>query len=284
MAGPFSPLKIVTLVALATSVAVATTGCGSVVYAILVSLPQQPSIYDVTPPRNDSPKQLIYQVDDLRYMTLENYEDCRVSGVITWHDTARGTHTVIYDWGSGVWVGRFMMDPGSEHLAFPTYECTHKSCELRINTSNDGGKKWSYFAARQYSSKANEETNIDYTAVRNTTVRVSADGYVYISVKGESEYRRYNIELGSFSQEKEERCTPEGYPETWGSDEYYFQVTECMNSRRRTPPFPPVPEGRYDRYDLASIPDVHTPSGQDRFTCDPSLNPAIKKKKTDIRG
>ena len=258
--------------------AVVATGCGSFA-ALSVGAGAMP----VTKrPQYDSPQQVIYRVDEHRYITLENYKDCRVGGIMKWHDETRGIHEVVEEhptWGSGVWPGRFAMEPGGEHLMIPTYGCGDRSCNLFINYSNDGGRTWSYFGSWKYSMWAYRETDSDYQIVRQTTVRVTKDGYAYITKPNYPMVTRYhNGGLGSALGE--ERCFPPD--DLWGDDPYEHQEersnfeTKCKENRTETPPFPPVPKGRYDTYDLGAVPDVRTPSGQDRFTCDPSLNPVIE--------
>jgi len=39
-----------------------------------------------------SPQQVIYRVDKDRYITLENYKDCEVGGIMKWHDDAINLH------------------------------------------------------------------------------------------------------------------------------------------------------------------------------------------------
>ena len=260
--------------------AVVATGCGSFA-ALSVGAGAMP----VTKrPQYDSPQQVIYRVDEHRYITLENYKDCRVGGIMKWHDETRGIHEVTKrrpTWGTGVWPGRFVIEAGGDHLMIPSFGCGDKGCHLFINYSNDGGKTWDHFGSWPYSMWAYRETDSDYQLVRQTTVRVTKDGYAYITKPNYPMVTRYhNGDMGSSLSE--ERCAPPlelldppANPyEHW--DERAKFEAECEENRTRTPPFPPVPEGRYDRYDLGAVPDVRTPSGQDRFTCDPSLNPVIE--------
>jgi hypothetical protein len=261
--------------------AILITGCGSFA-ALSVGAGAMP----VTKrPQYDSPQQVIYRVDEHRYITLENYKDCRVGGIMKWHDETRGIHEVVEEhptWGSGVWPGRFSMEPGGDHLMIPTYGCGDRSCNLFINYSNDGGRTWSYFGSWKYSMWAYKETDSDYQLVRQTTVRVTKDGYAYITKPNYSTVTRYhNGSLGSAL--REERCSPPPELRGDGKSPDYEHIearakfeSECKRTRKRTPPFPPLREGSYDTYDLGAVPDVHTPSGQDRFTCDPSLNPVIE--------
>jgi hypothetical protein len=258
--------------------AVLITGCGSFA-ALSVGAGAMP----VTKrPQYNSPQQVIYRVDEHRYITLENYKDCEVGGIMKWHDETRGIHEVVEEhptWGSGVWPGRFAMEPGGEHLMIPTYGCGDKGCHLFINYSNDGGRTWSYFGSWPYSMWAYKETDSDYKEVRNTEVRQTKAGYAYVSRPGHSTYSRYRDgDMGSALLD--DRCTPvddvDGSGNTLDYDEFWGSRERCNNTRKKTPPFPPVPDGRYDRYDLGAIPDVRTPSGQERFTCDPSLNPVIE--------
>jgi hypothetical protein len=177
--------------------AILITGCGSFA-ALSVGAGAMP----VTKrPQYDSPQQVIYRVDEHRYITLENYKDCRVGGIMKWHDETRGIHEVVEEhpsWGSGVWPGRFSMEPGGEHLMIPTFGCGDRNCNLFINYSNDGGRTWSYFASLSYSMWAYRKTDSDYQKVRDTEVWVTKEGYAYVLKSGYNWFGRYhNGDMGT---------------------------------------------------------------------------------------
>jgi hypothetical protein len=96
-----SPLNLLTRWGSCALAAVLATGCGSFA-ALSVGAGAMP----VTKrPHYDSPQQVIYRVDEHRYITLENYKDCRVGGIMKWHDETRGIHEVTKrrpTWGTGV--------------------------------------------------------------------------------------------------------------------------------------------------------------------------------------
>jgi hypothetical protein len=258
------------------SLAVVLTGCGSIASigtgAGAMPVSQRP-IYD-------SPQQLIYRIDEHRYITLENYRDCGVGGIMKWHDDRKDLHVVMSrykDGGRGFWPGKFSVEPGDERFAVPSFGCGDKACYLTIAFTNDAGNTWDTFVGERYSLYAYKEDS-ERQAVIDTDVRVTKEGYIYVIPWHKHFYYRYRLN-GSKDQYAtptgDERCWPEN-SDAMSSLESRALEEKCNTSRSKKPPFPPLPPGRYDEYDFASIPGIKTPSGQERFTCDPSLNPVIK--------
>jgi len=235
-------------------------------------------------PTYDSPQQVIYRIDAHRYITLENYRDCRVGGIMKWHDDRKNLHVVMEQyptWGAGVWQGQFSIEATEDRIAVATFGCGDKNCSLWINFSNDGGLTWDSFASESFShSYFSPNRNSDTRPkIEATEVRVTKDGYVYVIPWHKRFYYRKHLD-GTKNQRLEgvsidERCVLDR-PPSMSIQEHLEMEQSCEDSRPRKPPFPPLPPGKYDMYDLASIPGVRTPSGQDRFTCDPSLNPAVE--------
>lgn len=231
-------------------------------------------------PTYDSPQQVIYRIDAHRYITLENYRDCRVGGIMKWHDDRKDLHVVMSrykDGGRGFWPGSFNIEPGDERFAVPSFGCGDKACYLTVVFTNDGGTTWDTFVGEQYSLYAYKDEG-SRQAVINTEVRVTKEGYVYVIPWHKRFYYRKHLD-GTKNQRLEgvsidERCVLDR-PPSMTIQEHLKMEQSCEDSRPRKTPFPPLPTGKYDMYDLASIPGVQTPSGQERFTCDPSLNPVI---------
>ena len=235
-------------------------------------------------PTYNSPQQVIYRIDEHRYITLENYRDCQVGGIMKWHDERKSLQVVnkkYPTWGAGVWQGQFYIEPGEERFAIPSFGCDDKGCLLWINFTNDGGKSWDAFPTASFSHSyfaphRNRDTRPNIEA---TEVRVTREGYIYVIPQHRQFYYRYHLDGTKDQYPKgtstgDERCWPEN-SDAMSTLESRDLEEKCNDSRSRRAPFPPLPPGKYDRYDLASIPKVKTPSGQERFTCDPSLNPVI---------
>lgn len=229
-----------------------------------------------------SPQQVIYRVDKDRYITLENYKDCEVGGIMKWHDDTINLHAEITRYknrGRGFWPGKFSIEPGKERIAIPTFACGEKWCSLNLAFTNDGGKTWDTFWGERYSSDAYKKDSYAWPRVLGTEVRVAADGMVYVIDSKQREFARYRLD-GT----KDQNPNPTGLTEEycWPDEDiadvrqHTEHVENCERTRPRKPPFPTVKAGKYDMYNLGSVPNIKTPSGQERFTCDRSLNPAIK--------
>lgn len=78
--------------------------------------------------------------------------------------------------------------------------------------------------------------------IEATEVRVTAEGLIYVIASHQHHYSRYRLD-GTLDQR------PKG---------------TSLGDRK---------DGVYNREDVASVPDAKTPSGQERFSCDSSLNP-----------
>lgn len=229
-----------------------------------------------------SPQQVIYRVDKDRYITLENYKDCQVGGIMKWHDDTINLHVEITrykNWGRGFWPGKFSIEPGKERIAIPTFACGEKWCYLNLAFTNDSGKTWDTFWGERYSTNARKKDSRAWSEVLGTEVRVAADGMVYVIDYKQQEFARYRLD-GTKGQNPnptgltDEYCRPDEIITDVGLR--HEVIDNCEKNRPRKPPFPTVKAGKYDMYNLASVPNIKTRSGQERFTCDPSLNPIIK--------
>lgn len=232
-------------------------------------------------PTYNSPQQVIYRIDEHRYITLENYRDCQVGGIMKWHDERKNLHVEISRYkggGRGFWPGKYSIEAGDERFAVPSFGCGDKACYLSIAFTNDGGATWDTFVGEQFSSYAYKDEGSRQPVI-NTEVRVTKEGLIYVIPK-KSFYYRYRLDGTKDQYPKgtstgDERCWPEN-SDAMSTLESRDLEEKCNDSRSRQPPFPPLPPGKYDRYDLASIPTIKTPTSQERFTCDPSLNPVVE--------
>lgn len=190
-------------------------------------------------PRYDGPRQVIYRIDPYRYITTEAYEHCDRYGYVYWHDDRKNQHVEIGR--TAMWRGRYVIEPGEERIAFPAFGCEDKGCYVRIWFSNDGGKTWDIFSSERFGdSPWGRRDSTALGDIENTEVRVTADGLIYVIASHRHHYSRYRLD-----------GTPDQRP----------QGTALAD------------DSLYDWENLATVPDVKTPSGQERFTCDSSLNP-----------
>ncbi|SIR23944.1 hypothetical protein SAMN05421829_111176 [Aromatoleum tolulyticum] len=196
-------------------------------------------------PRYDGPRQVIYRIDQYRYITTEAYQHCDRHGYLYWHDDRKNQHVKL-GW-TAPWFGRYVIEPGEDRIAIPNFGCEDKGCYLTIDFSNDGGKTWDVFSSERFGGS--HWGLRDKTAgkeIEATEVRVTAEGLIYVIASHRHHYSRYRLD-----------GTPDQRPRG-----------TSLSDRK---------DGVFNWEDVASVPNVKTPSGQDRFTCDTSLNPPPRK-------
>lgn len=188
----------------------------------------------------DVPSQVVYRVDDHRFVTLEDYNHCL--GYAWYNDTQAGVRTKIgLTWITGFRGGVINGDPTGKNLVFPTVArnvCGDRGCVDYMAYSTDGGKSFSWTRYdRDYISfdpvKDSEDYAMAVTSDRLYVMRRSGnDGNAYV----------------------------DQYPMVSGID---------LNK-----PYPSGVTG--DGFAAFSRPgflkDIRTPSGADRFTCDASIH------------
>lgn len=100
------------------------------------------------PPPVYGPPQIIYQIDDNRYFTLENYTRCE-DGQTFYNNKKKGIHVKILDGSGYLFKGRlFWLSTRDDYLAFPaTINTRHatcmgsdKGCMNAVIVTVDGGK------------------------------------------------------------------------------------------------------------------------------------------------
>lgn len=203
-------------------------------------------------PKYDGPRQIIYRIDKDRYITIEGYKRCDQYGLMYWNDDRNDVHVLMSRYrgvGNGPWWGRFVIEPGERRIAVPGFGCGDKACYLNFAFSNDGGRTWGDVFTSEKFSDAPWGTN-DRSARRDieaTEVRVTADGFIYVIPWHRHHYYRYRLD-----------GTPDERPRG-----------TSLEDREN---------GVYNWENLAAVPEVNTPSGQERFTCDPSLNPPPREE------
>jgi hypothetical protein len=191
----------------------------------------------------DSPPQVIYRIDDHRFVTLERYRDCN-HGESYYNDTREGIRKYL---GRGLFEnfqGRIInADPTGMNIVLPLAYPPHlicgngeKGCVVPFWYSNDGGRT---FLAKSY-------------ADHNFNPFEDSKNYTFAMTK----VKLYVAEKSA------------------GSDAYVveYPMIAGINLSR---PYPPGVTG--GSFAASKHPQflrgISTPSGQDRITCDSSLRP-----------
>ncbi|WER49311.1 hypothetical protein CupriaWKF_19345 [Cupriavidus sp. WKF15] len=189
----------------------------------------------------DVPPQVIYQIDDHRFFSLESYSDCH-HGTTYYNDTRQGIRTKL-GWASKEnYRGRLInADPTGQNIVIPNstppkFACPDKGCRVSFAYSTDGGRT---FQGEWYM----RNTQSPYQDSANYIIAATADR-IYIAEK-------------------------------WGSDDYYVEQYPLIPGIDLSKELPPGIKG--DRFSASKRPDylkgVHTPSGQEYLFCDDSVRP-----------
>ncbi|WP_080405998.1 hypothetical protein [Burkholderia ubonensis] len=189
----------------------------------------------------DSSPQVIYRIDDHRFVTLEHYRDCN-HGETFYNDTTAGIRAQIGRGDIENYQGYLInADPTGRNLVFPAAAPPHMATNDRgwavgLSYSTDGGKTFKSMDYMEHSFDPFEDSK-DYaifvTKDRLYVANRSADNDAYVV-----QYPMMpNIDLGK------------PYPNGITGDSFAMSKRPGIFSKLRTP------------------------SGQDRLTCDPSIKP-----------
>ncbi|WP_346656240.1 T6SS immunity protein Tli3 family protein [Paraburkholderia phenoliruptrix] len=187
----------------------------------------------------DSPPQVIYRIDDHRFVTLERYRDC-YHGETYYNDTKLAVRSYLGRGAVEDFQGRLInADPTGRNLAFPTAMppgafCGNgeRGCNLGLLYSTDGGRTFRGMVYFEHSFNPYVDTKA-YTVV--------ADGSrVYVSEARQS--KAYVV----------------SYPLVPG---YAYTGKDAL------------PDGYEIKFDTTVPSGLRTPSGQDHITCDASIKP-----------
>ncbi|KPC49884.1 T6SS immunity protein Tli3 family protein [Amantichitinum ursilacus] len=242
-------------------------------------------------PKYDVDPQVIYRIDDHRYVTMENYLDCKfanyVSGnqeVYYHHDrlgitTRLGTNRTAYQ-------GKLIIDaPAGKNLAFPGSPwgvCTYgdKGCSVYIAYSADSGRTWNGLQYMHY-AKSPAETRDYAVVVTDDALYIRHRDADPIKYPMGSQWNSAwgpglgNQDFGSRLRAAMTAARQQDIPQEAIDDEgrYYDQLPleERDAAMRRLSIF--------KRQVMATVPasrippEAHTPSGMDRLVCDPTITP-----------
>jgi hypothetical protein len=183
----------------------------------------------------DSPPQVIYRIDDHRFVTLEKYRDCN-HGTTYYNDTKAGIRKVLGRAGIENFQGRLInADPTGRNIVIPSagppeLACSDRGCTTSLIYSTDGGRT---FAGMSYMNSFKPFRDSSWYSIL-----VDADAfYVEESYDGNSYVRRYPLIAGySYGRGK-------------------------------------LPDGQGVEYNVKMPTGLRSPSGQERFTCDASIKP-----------
>jgi hypothetical protein len=155
------------------------TGCQIPAAMIATSVGAMPvSRYEV--PKFDVPPQVIYAIDQNRYVTLENYSKCDGTGIMYYNDAGTKIRTRI-QYGSPTFLGQLNLDGNPNVLAFPDAPgptarfCGDRGCKLAINYSLDGGRTFDRFHPWRLPSGDNMRPDVPYQETKNITVTLKGN-------------------------------------------------------------------------------------------------------------
>jgi len=230
-----SSVRCVIRTHLAIALALAVTGCGG----LAAKSPEKER-------SNDVPPQVIYRIDDHRFITLEDYENCHI-GTSYYNDTRQNIRIELGRGTTENYQGRLInADPTGQNIVIPSsrpprYSCPDKGCNTSFFYSTDGGKS---FQRGDYYIR---NTRRPFQNSKNYIIAVNADR-IYIAKDRDGDY--YVTQ----------------YPLIPGID--------------LRKPYPPGVRGAGF---LASkrpnyLDGLRTPSGQEYIKCDDSIRPANAPK------
>ena len=187
-------------------------------------------------PHYDVPAQVIYRIDDHRYVSFENYSDC-FHGDAFYIDTRLGIRTDLGREGVENFQGKLTnADPSGRNLVFPMAApphtaCSDRSCSTPLIYSTDSG--------RTFHGMVYMKSFDPFRDSKDYTVTLTTDA-VYVSERGQ--YHSYVIR----------------YPLVPG---FVYGTSEKLPGDKRI------------EFDVKLPSGLRTPSGQERFTCDASIRP-----------
>ncbi|SAL54134.1 T6SS immunity protein Tli3 family protein [Caballeronia humi] len=188
-------------------------------------------------PHYDVPAQVIYRIDDHRYISLENYSDCH-HGDTYYNDTKESIRKKLGRNGIENFQGRLInADPTGKNIVIPSSQpperaCSDRGCSISLIYSTDSGRTFHGMVYMNSFDPFKDSSRYTILTTRDALYIEERDPDPY--VKRAPLYPAVNLKNLDGSR---------GLWET-GAEA------------------PPVPAG------------LHSPSGQERFTCDTSIRPS----------
>ncbi|SAL54128.1 T6SS immunity protein Tli3 family protein [Caballeronia humi] len=195
-------------------------------------------------PHYDVPAQVIYRIDDHRYISLENYSDCH-HGDTYYNDTKESIRKKLGRNGIENFQGRLInADPTGKNIVIPSSQpperaCSDRGCSISLIYSTDSG--------RTFHGMVYMKSFDPYRDSKDYTIAVDKDAF-YVAEK---------------ISEIANRVIINRYPLVTG-----FQYGQGEK----------LPDGKRVEFDVQMPTGLHSPSGQERFTCDASIRPSNPPK------
>ncbi|SAL76821.1 hypothetical protein AWB67_04984 [Caballeronia terrestris] len=195
-------------------------------------------------PHYDVPAQVIYRIDDHRFISLENYSDCH-HGDTYYNDTKESIRKKLGRNAIENFQGRLInADPNGKNIVIPSSQpperaCSDRGCSISLIYSTDSGRTFHGMVYMKSFDPFKDSS-------RYTIAAVSDALFVVKKARFDAYIRKFplvkDIDL--------KRPYPEGLRDevAWASEE------------------PLMPTG------------LHSPSGDERFTCDASIRPSNPPK------
>ena len=190
-------------------------------------------------PNYDVPAQVIYRIDDHRFISLENYSDCN-HGDTYYNDTKEGIRKKLGRNGIENFQGRLInADPTGKNIVIPSSQpperaCSDRGCSVSLIYSTDSG--------RTFHGMVYMKTFEPFKNSTNYTIAANQDS---LYVARESQYDTHVQKFPLAPSIDLNRPYPEG-----------LHSDSSWASKRKV-----MPSG------------LRAPSGQERFTCDASIRP-----------
>jgi hypothetical protein len=190
-------------------------------------------------PNYDVPAQVIYRIDDHRFISLENYSNCN-HGDTYYNDTKEGIRKKLGRNGIENFQGRLInADPTGKNIVIPSSQpperaCSDRGCSVSLIYSTDCG--------RTFHGMVYMKTFEPFKNSTNYTIAANQDS---LYVARESQYDTHVQKFPLAPSIDLNRPYPEG-----------LHSDSSWASKRKV-----MPSG------------LRAPSGQERFTCDASIRP-----------
>ncbi|WP_053144958.1 T6SS immunity protein Tli3 family protein [Erwinia billingiae] len=241
------------------------------------------------------PPQIIYRIDENRYITLEDYTNCD-NGSIYYHNDRNQIKTKLWFLSRGtvnykgklIWAAK-----NDDMLAIPLVRGDNDACgdSLRgcahsiLSLSHDGGKTFGKIKFGAIDSSGSKEYTIVVTddAIYIKSDRYPADKYA-INSAGElynvrqawiqDEFYKGMKSLG-VPEDVLDKKRPMGYSELWLTNKHHYSDAQVYELRKKA-------EALFDKYNnsphIERLPDVKTYNKASiQFQCNVATLPSLPK-------
>jgi hypothetical protein len=186
-------------------------------------------------PNYDVPAQVIYRIDDHRFISLENYSDCN-HGDTYYNDTKEVIHKKLGRNGIENFQGRLInADPTGKNIVIPSSQpperaCSDRGCSVSLIYSTDSG--------RTFHGMVYMKTFNPFNRSKVYTIAVTSDALYVVKGQADPYVERYPL-----------------------VPDFVYGTNEKLPGDKRI------------EFDVKLPSGLRTPSGQERFTCDASIRP-----------